>query len=1355
MLNTSTAFRNAIANNSKSILKATLTLADGTVVELAGDDFIFGSASFSDGTSSGSSFDVGACVIGRFDATLNNRDGRFDAYVFAGAVIEPFLGVPLGDSVEWLRKGVYRVEQPEAYGDTVGISALDNMSLLERDYSAVNSSFPATLGEIVSGICAACSVDLATPSFDGYGYTVAMRPDDGAVTCLDMLSFAMQASGNFARCDQYGSIRVGWYDTAALESEDWLDGGTFDTDTTPYSDGDAADGGGFMTGGDAADGGGFLSNRYAVYHAFSSLTVATDDVVVTGVRVTARDEITEDGTRGADGETSLYGSEGYVLEFGDNPLVEYGRAATVAQQVGARVVGMRFRPFHASMVGDPALEAGDAVVLVDRHQRVYASYVTSNSYKVGGYQSISNDAETPSRNSAAGYSALTKAVRQARRLIDYEMTSRELALQRLARQLADAKGLYMTVQEAAGGGSVYYMHDKPLLADSQVVWKMTVDAIGISTDGGATYPYGLDSSGTAILERIYAIGLDADHIQAGTLADRTGTFSLNLETGVLSIGTGAGFGGSNVGDVLDAVNGAVAEVEVQFNSNQSNVNPPGETDAGWSTTPPSWQAGYYIWQRMATYTNGSATPEYGEPVCISGRDGATGTNSAVVMLYQRKSTAPSTSDIGTLTYTFATSALSGNMGAWSRNIPSGLDTCWVVMASAIGNGTTDTILNEEWSEPVQLSSTGVDGLNQATVFLFTRKKMWVHEVDSLVAPDSSSFSRSGETARIAGTVSGTTLTLTGDAPAKPASASYTFASGDLSPVPSGWSRAVPSGDDPLWVTTAAAISNAASVTIDSGDWADPQVMADKDDPAKVYSVRYAVGDSGTTAPTSGWQATVPSTAQGKWLWVRTTYTDGSTSSTCSYVGEDGKDGKSVYVQSATKVDKVTTVKLVDSDGNVTTMTIKDGDDGANGTPGPAGANGTSTYIHIAWANGPNGTPDFSTSESAGRTYIGSCTDSNEADPTTPTSYNWAKMTGENGVGIRSYVVQWYLSTSQSSATGSAAGWTSEPPTWQQGRYIWERTLVTFDDGSTKYAPSERGVLSKAVNKANEEAASASGKADTAIQEAAKANALVRPYNDGVIVCREGNSVGALVNADGSFDIVDVTWSQGVPTAGSTRYATFGGTTLIGNTTRGIQLNSSALSFLLEGERAFDVSYEPASTSGGTNWNMALNFMQGIFRCSTSGTRVNRLTADGYPVIFKDGSSLKYFDGTSTTPQVFPLGGSASTTVKIPNAVTRVTSSGVGISDLSITVNGAIAMWSGWVSGRASSQYLQVGTVVGGAQFPVRLASTVLGGFDGTDEMAFGGKLQVLTDGKVMLALADDLVGKDFELEFSMTWIRNG
>lgn len=896
MLSASFDFRRAIAQNTKTLLKATLTLADGTTRELVGDDLMMSSTSFTDSVSSAGSFDIGAAIIGRMGTSLNNYDGRFDDYDFEGSEIVPYVGVRTGeDTVEWLRKGVYGVEQPETYGNVIGVTALDNMRKLEGPYSEVSTTYPATLATIAQDICTHCGVTLATPAFANRNFPVEERPDDSSITCIAMLSYVAQASGNWARCDVWGRIRLDWYDTACYEGEDWLDGDRFDG-ASPYASGDTANGGDFVTygGGSAVDGGGFTERPWAHAYALASLAVATDDVVITGVRVTA-----QDGEDGQDGETALYGQAGYVLDLPSNPLVQYGNAATVAAQVGARVVGMRFRPFDIATLGDPTIEAGDPIIITDAKQRQYRSYITTLTYKVGSYEAISCNAESPGRNKASSYSALTQAIVQLRNADRTERSARELAVENLARQLAESSGLFMTAVPQQDGSTIYYMHDKPTLAQSQIVWKLTANAFGISTDGGRTYPYGLDVNGDAILNRIYAIGLNADYINAGTLTIQDGSTTVfsasaatgvvsmrdvsgnywNLHTGELRMAATSTMGGRPVSQVLDAVDSTVTGVAIEYAQNQSNVTPP---TTGWSTSSPTWREGYYIWQRVATTSGGSTT--YSNVVCISGRDGSSGTNASTIYLYQRSSTAPAKPS-ATLTYTFATGELTGSTGSWTRGIPDGADTCWVIVASAISNGATDTITPSEWSDPVELAAGGVDGLNQATIYLHKRARAWRVVSGGLEAPSAAMASVSGTTATVAGTVSGTTLTLASEAPAAPSGTlNYTFSSGVLAGDLEGWTRGVPDGNDPCWVTTATAISSEAMDPIAPAEWEEVVKLVEDGKGFSIEAVEYAIGASDATPPTDGWQDTVPTVPAGSWLWTRTTYNDGTTSLVCSYQG---------------------------------------------------------------------------------------------------------------------------------------------------------------------------------------------------------------------------------------------------------------------------------------------------------------------------------------------------------------------------------------------------------------------------------------------------------------------------------------
>lgn len=559
MINVSDAFRRELTDSSSVLVRGTLTFSDGRTRDLAGDDFMMGSTSFTQAVSSSGSFDIGAAIIGTCSVTLNNMDGRFDSCDFTGAVVKISVGKELGDeTTEWVERQGYRVDQPSSYGNVIQLSGLDAMSAFERPYADVATAYPATLYNIVNDICTKCGVRLASANFPRASYEVGRRPDGDSLTCLAVLSFAAQVAGCWCRIDSDDRLSLGWYDLSVWEGESWLNGGSFYGAQTPYRDGDDADGGDFSSYGasaGSADGGGFGIRRYAILSAFSSMTLFTDDVVITGVKVTAQDDVDEaDGGTGGRGETVLSGDEGYVLHIKDNPLVLHGEAQTVADGLAKDVAGMRFRPFEASALGDPTAEAGDPVLIVDSFQRMYRSFLTSYTYVVGGYASLGCSAETPSRHSAERYSAVTDAIVKNRNEIEREKTERELALLELAERLASSGGVFTTVEKREDGSSVYYFHNKSKLAESDIVWKFTAEAVAVSTDGGKTFSAALTCDGDAILSRIYAIGINASFINSGVLR------SAVIQGGTIS-GTSIS-GGTISGATLHLDDGAGTTVDV-------------------------------------------------------------------------------------------------------------------------------------------------------------------------------------------------------------------------------------------------------------------------------------------------------------------------------------------------------------------------------------------------------------------------------------------------------------------------------------------------------------------------------------------------------------------------------------------------------------------------------------------------------------------------------------------------------------------------------------------------------------------------------------------------------------------------
>ncbi|WP_253180829.1 phage tail spike protein [Streptococcus suis] len=93
-------------------------------------------------------------------------------------------------------------------------------------------------------------------------------------------------------------------------------------------------------------------------------------------------------------------------------------------------------------------------------------------------------------------------------------------------------------------------------------------------------------------------------------------------------------------------------------------------------------------------------------------------------------------------------------------------------------------------------------------------------------------------------------------------------------------------------------------------------------------------------------------------------------------------------------------------------TLVKGADGANGTPGKAGADGRTPYFHTAYANSSDGQQDFSVTESQGKKYLGTYTDYTQADSTNYQAYTWSLIKGDDGTGLAN-VTNFYLASNQS------------------------------------------------------------------------------------------------------------------------------------------------------------------------------------------------------------------------------------------------------------------------------------------------------------------------------------------------------
>lgn len=546
---------------------ADITLTDGTVLNLTSANLWANGFSFEDSVSGDSSFDIGSAIINVLNLSINNFDGEYSNYDFEGAEVICYVGLQIededtselldsageqildstGDTIIVHKNTVIEktrictatvVEQPEDETVTIDLTCEDNMRKFDRNYSDSKLKYPATRGQIVRDACEVCGVTLQTTSFDRDDYIVQNRPNDEALTFRQVLQWVAQIGCQWMRCDEYGRLCIGWY--ISINEEELIidDLGVLKTQDDSNISLELSSANGILS----ANNGTFLEND-GILRLFATdekgnvseikttygFTPHHTDVVITGVKVTEYSESSSDNP-----QTYVVGTEGYVLGISGNKLIRVGDGQTIASMIAEKCVGMRFRPFESECPTDVAMEAGDSLIIVDRNGKIYTSLLTTTTLKPGSGQKIACNAKSAAKNSSTRYSQATQAFVTARNMVKQEKTEREKTLEEFGKRIDSATGVYTTEEIQEDGSRIFYLHDKPTLAESKAIWKMTSEAWGVSTDGGQTWNGGMTVDGDTIVRILTAVGLNADWINTGaiTVKDKSGNiiFQVDMDT---------------------------------------------------------------------------------------------------------------------------------------------------------------------------------------------------------------------------------------------------------------------------------------------------------------------------------------------------------------------------------------------------------------------------------------------------------------------------------------------------------------------------------------------------------------------------------------------------------------------------------------------------------------------------------------------------------------------------------------------------------------------------------------------------------------------------------------------------------
>lgn len=953
MINVSNTFKEKLQDGEQVIEIVEITFADGTTKTLE-NEIMIGNNDFSDCAES-SSFPVGATVCKTMKLELDNTEDQWKDYNFYQAKVHAYLKLqtsvaePASESIwmddfyepildtdgnsivlsraasedryETIDKGVYTITTPEQYGEILSFTALDDMYKTNaKYYSAL--TLPQTVIALVRDTCESLNIPMGFSSMAHGNVVVTALPDN--MTFRQLIGWAAMLETANARIDNRGYLQFIKWNFGAVENGSLVP---------------------------------FKLEDYV-----SSPTLSSDDIVITGIRVKNKES------------ESLFGTAGYVLEL-ENNLLSDSDLGTVASWIGGNLVGARFRNLQGDLIYNPLLEFGDMAYSFDRNGNKYLTPITNVSSPLNGITTVKTQADDPIRNSSTYMSEATKALVEARQLVKDERTEREKAVERLANTLKESGGLYMTEDPQDDGSVIYYMHNKPTLEESDIVWKLTAEAIGISTDGGKTYPYGFTVTGEMITRLLYAEGINASYINAGALIvrDTNGKiiFSADIDNNQIVIdGASVRIGASPLDGLLNSMQGQI----------DGNINT-------WTGTPAPTLSNYpanewltdtemskhvgdlyydgdshayrfrndgkgYYWERLkdTDVTKALQDSEDALAAAKSAQEAAALAKNMTLQLsneYQGVSV-DSDGNYGTFPSNVSTQAV---VMYGTQDITSDCKFTIIKSDSVTGswNNATKTYTvtalsaDDGW---VDIKATYISVLSVIKRFSLAKIYAGKDGVDGLQGPK-------------------------GDQGIPGVSPSIRYSS-----MPNGEDMT----DNPQYV-----------LWLDS----DGNVICDTDGNAICISLE--------EIPYIGFLksgAEVGSNNPSDYTWSRYQGSNGLSQRThLAYANSaDGKTDFSVSDSNREYIGMYADFTEQDSTNpDDYAWTLVKGANGAQGIPGKAGADGKTPYFHIAYANSADGKTGFDVVVSAGKQYIGQYTDYDTPDDSIdPTKYSWTKIKGEQG-----------------------------------------------------------------------------------------------------------------------------------------------------------------------------------------------------------------------------------------------------------------------------------------------------------------------------------------------------------------------
>lgn len=431
---------------------------------------------------------------------------------------DAFLGTPafLGKFVitdcQWDRKAVtitgvesvvFKLDAPFVYTGSLPVSAVTLLSKIKTAIGAQWIWEPSTLETDLSNI----------------GYNIEKLPEDEGLTNRQMLSYTLSLIGCNATTSPYSTsntrFKITYFGRPAHDMQYQLTEATNMVSRT--------------------------SNNFACSAKYFT-TIATEIEQYEESGVTKERSVNKTYSN-----VTIPTDTKYPILTIQNPLW------TGHEQLGiTKIKALTHDNFHncnITTLPDIRYEFGDVFQFEDYDQSTSFGIITTWSHSFGGNSTIAcalpsivtnrvlpqgikeaiDTAMSTAQSTALANTLINQEIYERGTAIEAEQTARQTAINTLQQQLSNASGMYLQTI-TSGGKSIYLFHDKNdtavwdedfeqyVFPTSTKVLRLDENGFSISENRGRTYPYTISSAGDAILNTIYAKGINADYITTGTVS---------------------------------------------------------------------------------------------------------------------------------------------------------------------------------------------------------------------------------------------------------------------------------------------------------------------------------------------------------------------------------------------------------------------------------------------------------------------------------------------------------------------------------------------------------------------------------------------------------------------------------------------------------------------------------------------------------------------------------------------------------------------------------------------------------------------------------------------------------------------